>query len=796
MVSLMAHADDYDALRDRWQLRLTGGPRGEGAAAATGDAASSGALRNWRSMDTSASRMQLWPDLADWSRSATLHENYRRLHAMALAYKQPGSSLHANPELAQSLVSALDWLDAHHYNPSIRFHDNWWHWQIGVPLLLDDIATLMYDELGDARLRRYLAAIDHFVPDPAARLKPDGRVQEEETGANRLDKALVVALRGILGKSAEKLAAGRDAISQALVYVSQGDGFYRDGSFIQHGYVPYAGGYGAVAIADMAQLLYLLNGSRWEIRDPNASNVYAWVENSYRPFIFNGVMIDAVSGRKVSRRHEDDRSTARAVMGSLALLAQGAPKEQGDSIRGVVRGWLMRDPGNGAGASARAMLSYEAFLLDAIARDERIRPAEEPVGARLFPSQDRAVLRGLGYAWSLSLFSDRISAFESGNEENLRGWWTGMGMTQLYQAGPSPHADGYWATVDLKRLPGTTTDHSGEGKPKAWAMYGNTSSWVGGAATPDGQTAAVGMAFSTAQVTGSRLRGRKSWFLFGDRILALGADISTPDRLDVETIVDNRLLDAAHPRLLSIDGKAQPDEANWKTQVQAARWAHLGGCGFGEGVGYVFPGTTTLSAWREVREGRWSDVNRGAGTGGDAELITRPYVGLSIAHGVAPSNATYAYVVLPGRSAAQTAAYVAKPSIAVLANNAELAAACDARRDVVAATVWTPLSKPLQVGGRDWLRADNGVALVARHRGEVLELSLADPGQRNDRSVQLELDEPVEAVLEADPRITVKRTAPTLQLSVRFAGLAGSSVHARFQRRPSRDPGTVCPASP
>jgi len=792
--SLLAHADDYDVLRERWQLRLTGGPRSEAAATVSTEA-----QRHWRGMDTSANRQQLWPDLADWSRSATLHENYRRLRAMALAYKQPGPSLHANPELAQSIVGALDWLDAHHYNPSIRFHDNWWHWQIGTPLVLDDIVALMYDELGPARLQRYLAAIDHFVPDPVARLKPDGRVQEQETGANRLDKALAVALRGILGKSAEKVAAGRDAVSQALVYVNQGDGFYRDGSFIQHGHIAYVGGYGIPAIADIAQLLYILQGSRWAIRDPNVSNVYAWVENSYRPFIFNGVMLDAVNGRGVSRRHEDDRAKARSVMGSLALLAQGAPKEQAVAIRGVVRGWLLRDASRGVSAGAQPAPSYEAALLDAIAKDDSIRPVEEPAGVRLFPSQDRVVLRAPGFAWSLSLFSDRISAFESGNEENLRGWWTGMGMAQLYQGGPSPHADGYWATVDLKRLPGTTTDYSGEGKPKPWAMYRNTSAWVGGAAALDGQAASVGMVFSTAQVTGSRLHGKKSWFLLGDRILALGADISTPDPLEVETIVDNRLLDAAHPRLLAIDGKTQPDAANWKTQVPAApasHWAHLGGGGFDEGVGYVFPGATRLSAWREVREGRWFDVNQGAGTGGDAEPITRAYAGLSIEHGAAPANAAYAYVILPGRSAAQTAAFAAKPLIAVLANNAEVSAACDAQLGVIGANVWAPLSKPLQIGGRDWLRADSAAALVARHKADTLELSVADPSQHNDGFVQLEIDEPVASVLEVDPRITVKRTAPTLQLSIRVSGLAGGSVHARFQQRAARDAGPVCPTSP
>ena len=783
LASALAHADDYDVLRDRWRLRLDG--------CAASEAASAQALRDWRGLDTAADRRALWPDLADWSRSATLYDNVRRLRTLALAWSQPDSPLHGDPALARAIVDALDWLQAQHYNAATRYHDNWWHWQIGVPLVLDDIATLMHDELGDARLARTLAAIDHFVPDPATHLLPDGRVRPgAETGANRLDKALAVALRGVLGKSGAKIAAARDAVGPALAWVDHGDGFYRDGSFIQHEVVPYAGGYGLSVLADMAQLLSLLRDSPWTLTDPALAHVYDWVEDSYRPFLFDGVMIDAVNGRKVSRRHEDDRTTAQSVMGSLALLAQGAPRAQADRIRSLVRGWALRSPGPAAPAAP----SCEAGLLAAIAGDATVVPADEPVGLRFFPAQDRAVLRGPGFAWSLSLFSDRISAFESGNDENLHGWWTGIGMTTLYQGGASPHADGFWATVDARRLPGTTTDHSGQGRPVPWAMHANSAGPVGGA-TLGGELAALGMAFSTAGVTGSHLRGRKSWFVFGDRILALGSDLSTPDPVDVETIVENRLLDGAAPRTLTIDGQPQPAAVDWQATVASARWAHLGGGGSDAGVGYVFPGTTALSAWRERRTGRWSEIN-GATKPVDDAPVTRDYAGLAIDHGTAPVHAAYAYVVLPGRSAAQTAAFAAAPAIAVLANTPAVSAACDATSGAIAAIAWAPLRPALQVGGRDWLTTDAGLALVARHRADTLALSLADPSRRLAGTVHVELGEAVASTLEADPRITVERTAPTLRLAIRPDGLAGASIQARFRLRRSPDAGAACPATP
>lgn len=36
-----------------------------------------------------------------------------------------------------------------------------------------------------------------------------------------------------------------------------------------------------------------------------------------------------------------------------------------------------------------------------------------------------------GFAFGLSLFSPTITAYEVGNGENLKGWYTGAGMTYL-----------------------------------------------------------------------------------------------------------------------------------------------------------------------------------------------------------------------------------------------------------------------------------------------------------------------------------------------------------------------------
>lgn len=97
--------------------------------------------------------------------------------------------------------------------------------------------------------------------------------------------------------------------------------------------------------------------------------------------------------------------------------------------------------------------------------------------------------------------------FEYGNGENIKGWFTGVGMTTLYNNDLKQYSDNYWATVNMYRLPGTTTDGSGSGTPVDWKNYANPNTWVGGSSV-DQLYGSSGMQFSLSQNTGSPLQGK------------------------------------------------------------------------------------------------------------------------------------------------------------------------------------------------------------------------------------------------------------------------------------------------
>ncbi|MFS2007678.1 polysaccharide lyase 8 family protein [Duganella sp. CT11-25] len=767
-----AAQDPYQQMRLRWQSRLAG----DGGAEA-GAVVARAAQRHLDGMFTDPAAAALWADAGDWRQangiaaSAVITANYQRLEAMALAYADPGSPLHASARLRDAILHGLDWMERHHYHAGMQAYGNWWDWQIGTPLRLVNTLTLMHPDLPAGLLARCLAAIDHFDPDPTRRTLRDGTPgPETETGANRLDKALAVGLRGVLGRSERHITAARDAVAQTLEPVTSGDGFYADGSFVQHGHIAYTGSYGLVALDDYAKLVYLHAGSQWPLPAATLDGILHWARQAYVPWLFDGAMADAVRGRRISSEIQDDHYAGRRILAALTALAQAAPGGQADDLKAFVKGSVQRDPWFSGGSPDPAFSSYDLRQLRQLAADPAIPAADETPGARIDASMDRALMHGKDFGFVVSMYSDRISAFEYGNGEHARGWWNGIGMTSLYNADRTQYGGHYWPTIDAWRLPGTTTDHSGSGLPPAWAMLGNRDGWAGGAQL-DGY-AAVALKFDLRDVTGSDLRGKKSWFLLGQRIVATGTGISGSGV--AETIVDNRKLSAPGREVLIVDGHPQAETMGDGASVAHAGWAHLAGSMPGAGIGFVFPGGSPLQLLRESRSGSWRDINAME----SPAIVRNAFLSLAIPHGAQPRDARYSYVLLPGADAAATAAYAASPAVTLLENSEAASAVRDASLGLTAVNFWQPAA--IRIDGQPYLSSDGPASVVVHEQPGKLALSVAEPTQHRRDDILIELQQPASALLRSDPRITVLSLQPVLRLKVHVAGSAGRSLSASF----------------
>lgn len=732
----------FDAARERWVSLLAGGSydsaHTDRAYTDRTRALEGSANAVLRKLRPAGGRPSLWPDLPlSDPRTGNFNRSYNRMRTLALAWATPGTDMHRDGQVAETAVRALDFLYEHAYHERLdRRGSNWFWWEIGVPRALTDSCALLYDGLPSGRVERWLRPLRRWCPDPERRVSHPGVV---ETGANRAGKAMAVAMRGVLTHDARLVRRARDAVSDLLRPTrGPGDGFYRDGSFIQHDVYPYTGSYGVDYLESVAKLIAMLAGSPWEIT--GIGNVYDLVDRSFVPFVFDGLMMDCVRGRQISvQGHRDHHSGHKAVEAVLTLL-ETAPERHARRWRPLVKGWLTRNQATPYGAFAPPASIARATALLA---DPSVPVGPRTTGTYVFADMDRVVHRRPTWAYAIAMSSERIGAAEAMNRENLHGWYTGDGMTYLYTGDLTHWNDDLWPTIDPYRLPGTTVDRRRRADLPHDHRRLPPTPWAGGVAL-DGE---YGVAAMRLIAGGSSLRARKAWFLLDDAVIALGAGITASDGRRVETILENRNTHDRHPPLTRGDG-----------------WIHLSGV-----AGYALLDGADARVIRKERTGRWRDIDKGATTGGDTSAVTRHYTTILIDHGVDPRRARYAYAVLPDASITQMEAYEGR--IEILANSA--AAQAISRDGVIAAVFWRAGTVETADGP---LAVDGPCTLLVRRAGERVRLAVSDPSRTLDE-VKITLPWPVKSVREGDRSVRRARTA----LKVEVGGSRGHAHTAEVR---------------
>ncbi|QNE18745.1 polysaccharide lyase 8 family protein [Kribbella qitaiheensis] len=739
---------DFAALRAKWAADLTGSaaivPADPDYAAALArlDAA---VLSSLAKLDRTATRKLIFTD-QPLTADPSIPNTYVRLEQWATAWATPGSQYHADPALLAVIQAALESMDQLIYKTTTVEFGNWWSWEIGATRPLANIMVLLYDELPAETRERYCAAIDHFVPDPY-RMFPPERGPIVSTGANRVDLCQAIIVRSLVTEDEAKLTHARDGLSDTWQYVTSGDGFYRDGSFVQHTWVAYTGTYGHVLLNGIGKLLALLANSPWAVTDPKRQILFDSVAKAYLPVVHDARMMDFVRGRAVSRYNASDHNDGYTAIEAILRLSKGVDSTLATQWRAAVAGWVQRDTfGN--------LLSGATIPRVALVKSlEGVTPAPERDGHTLFASMDRSVHRRSGWAYSISMASSRIAYYECGNGENDQGFHSGSGMTYLYDSDNGQYADAFWPTVDRYRLPGTTVDKLPLA-PKAggeWGAARPTTTWVGGS-TLDGY-AAIGQ---DLQGPVSPMRARKSWFCLDEYVVALGAGITGSSGNSVETVVENRNLHSTGTNPFTVNGIQQVPNLG-DSQAVDARWAHLDGVG-----GYVFlNGTQALQLKREERTGSWRDVN----TGGPTTPITRRYLTMWLDHGVDPADAKYSYLVAPGASAARTEQLAQYAGLLVLRNTADVQAILSG--GLLLANFW----KADRIAE---LTADTPCSVIRRVRGREIDLAVSDPTQLA-AAVKLRILLPGAKVVRADEGVTVRRTLLGLDISADVTGAAGAT---------------------
>ncbi len=721
-----------------------------------------------------------------------IREMYLSLESMAKAYATKESKYYQNEEVLNDIKYGLDWLDKNAYFKQEQY-GNWWQWEIGIPKAVTNICMYIYDKLSKEEISRYTDVVYYYQPNPLYSGLSGVSTNPKRTSeaANRVDVSLVAVGLGILREDAEQLKLANEAITSLLAYeepTEDGtltDGFYNDGSFIQHGHVPYVGTYGNVLLSGCVKIADLLQNSEWKLSEEKIGILSDFAMNSYVPFIYNGRAIDMVRGRAISRHNASDKNSGYQILNSLVMATEVLNKDLSNELKTFVKSCIKADLSNDYINSLNNITVIN--LVEDIMADDSIKTEETKPLHKNFPLMDRVIHRTNDYLFGVSMFSNRISNFEYMNGENARAWHTADGMTYLYNNDLNQYTENYWNTVNPYRLAGTTVSTvildqkdlkpNGDNGQKLFSPE----DWVGGVTL--GNYGANGMALSGDLKKNRKedypnakydsLRANKSYFMFDDEIVCLGSNINSSEKEEIETIVENRKLKDDGTNTVTVNGTKAAEKLNNKEQVKA-KWVHLqGNTEKGSDIGYYFPNETMININKVENTNLWGSVNL---TNKKMEPVTKTYLEMWISHGVQPKDNKYEYIILPNKSVEEMQSYEKENAIEVLSNTNDLHAVKHNNLNIVSFNNWA--DKEATVDG---ITVNKKASVMMQGKDGIVELSISDPTMKNTSSIEVTINKPLKEVISADEGIEVIEKGDVLKLKVNVNNAQGKTFNIKLK---------------
>lgn len=745
--------------------------------------------------------------------------SFKKVLSMCKAYAAEGGALYQNQDMLKDITNILDFLCGSCYTAKSQT-DNWWTWEIGIPKDLIPALILIYDGLTEEQVMAYTETLYFFQPDPFHEgvintASTHGQGYREAQGANIIDCSTTAVGLGALREDNELVYLGMLASSQTFVIQNVEDsaqiaangynsGFYPDGSYLDHIKVPYLGAYGIEFMKGGAKIPSLLAGTPWKYPEQVQDNLESYIVEGFGNGMYKGMMLDCLKGRSVSRPASSNQAAGREAMMIILQIVDSFSQEAKETTLSALKAWLEEDEGfidSLVRAENMAIKKKAKEILEDTSIQSNIAPVHKS-----YPLMDRVVHRTEDYLFALSMYSERIQNTEIMNDENRFGWHQNNGMTYIYDE-DNQYTENYWNTVNPLRLPGTTVVpvNIGTGKPdgSGFAQGGDfcsKESWVGG--TSIGNYGVSGMSFSgeTQGIAGDApvsyapdLKGKKSWFMFDDEMVCLGAGITNKNmELPVETTIENKKLRKDGSNQLLVNGEKTEipvKEANVKelvertadvsgTSFEQVNWAHLEG-NQSVGTGYYFPEENTeIQVRRGQTTGSWKDVGTFEGES------TENYLEMWVDHGQNPENASYSYVLLPETSAEETENYAQAPKVTILENSSEVQAVRHETLKITGINFWQE-----QGGSVDGITSDKAASVMLQETEQgTVKVSVSDPTMKNKGNIQLTFEEEIADSIQLDENVTCEKTENGAVLTFAMAGTNGAASMAELQLVPPVTP--------
>ncbi|HCX2377633.1 TPA: polysaccharide lyase 8 family protein [Staphylococcus aureus] len=571
-------------------------------------------------MKTESDRTYLWESAKDLdNKSADMTRTYRNIEKIAEAMKHPKTTLNTDQN-KNKVKDALEWLHKNAYGkePDKKVKElsenftkttgkntnlNWWDYEIGTPKALTNTLILLNDQFSNEEKKKYTAPIKTFAPDSDKILSSVGKA-EPAKGGNLVDISKVKLLESIIEEDKDMMKKSIDSFNTVFTYVQNSatgkerNGFYKDGSYIDHQDVPYTGAYGVVLLEGISQMIPMIKETPFKENSQNDTILKSWIDDGFMPLIYKGEMMDLSRGRAISRENETSHTASATVMKSLLRLSDAMDESTKAKYKQIVKTSVKSDSTYGQNDT---LSSYsDISKIKSLMEDSTISTNGLTQQLKIYNDMDRVTYhnKDLDFAFGLSMTSKNVARYESINNENLKGWHTGAGMSYLYNSDVKHYRDNFWATADMKRLAGTTTLENEEPKENK----NSDKTFVGGTKFDD-QHASIGMDFENQDKT---LTAKKSYFILNDKIVFLGTGIkSTASSKNPVTTIENR---KANGYTLYTDDK-QTTASNINDQETNSVFLKSTNS-TQNNIGYHFLNKPKITVKKESHTGKWSEINK------------------------------------------------------------------------------------------------------------------------------------------------------------------------------------------
>ncbi|MDR0263317.1 MAG: polysaccharide lyase 8 family protein [Sphingobacterium sp.] len=461
---------------------------------------------------------------------------------------------------------------------------NWWHNEIASPKAIGVCLILM--KFGKEK-------IPPAVEAPLIALMKRGDPYTK-TGANKSDIAMHYFYRALILEDANLLASAMEQLLFPIQLVDGKEGLQYDFSYLQHGPQLYIAGYGEEFLKGISKVMAYVRETAYAVDSKRLDLFERFLTETYLPIIRSRYIDFNVYGRGISRPDILKKTEETAILKQMKLI---------DPAKNAV--W------NKALAKLDSLQAFDADDVDM---------------HRHYWKGDYTTHLRKQFHFNVRLASNRTNKSESGNGENVLGRNMSDGVTNIQVFGPEYY--NIMPVWEWDKIPGTTTrDYVGDMELKEQWGARAANNFAGGVS--NGKTGTAAMSVKYDGVT-----AQKSWFFFDREVVCLGAGIHCAAPEPVVTTLNQTWLNG--PVIWNGKDTSTLDSVQ-RDMKQGEFITH-------NNVLYYFPVAMSVGLTTKDQAGSWYRINRSR----SKDLVHGKVFKLWLSHGVAPNNASYAYIVVPG----------------------------------------------------------------------------------------------------------------------------------------------------